>query len=245
MKVWGVTDIGSVRKENQDTFAVCRMDQPRYCVAVVCDGMGGARGGQTASQMAVDVYLEHMEENLMTAETTQQVCEASAAAVEAANAAIYAQGCQNENLRGMGTTLISAVSCQEGVVVTNVGDSRAYYLNDEGLCQISRDHSVVEELLELGDITREEARRHPNRNLITRALGPDSSITCDHFIQPMQPGDMVMLCSDGLVDVLTDDEILAAARQAQAPDQIPQRLLDAVMQRGAGDNVTIVLLQKA
>ncbi len=245
MKVWGVTDIGSVRKENQDTYAVCRMKQPDYCIAVVCDGMGGARGGQTASQLAVDVYLENMEENLMTAETTQQVCEASAAAVEAANAAVYEQGCQDEKLRGMGTTLISATSCREGVVITNVGDSRAYYLNEEGLRQISRDHSVVEELLELGDITREEARRHPNRNLITRALGPDSSIVSDHFVQPMKSGDMVMLCSDGLVDVLTDDEIWAAAQQAQTPEHIPQKLLDAVMQRGAGDNVTIVLLQKA
>ncbi len=244
MKIWGVTDVGLVRKENQDTFAVCELSQPGHSIAVVCDGMGGAKGGQTASRIAADTYLESMRQQLTKHMDAQQLLEVSAQAVKEANAAVYQRSQEVESLHGMGTTLITAVTYAEGAVITNVGDSRAYFLNAQGIRQISRDHSVVEKLVELGDITHEEARCHPNRNLITRALGPDPSIQCDGFVQPLKSGERILLCSDGLVDELTDEEIFTLAQAAPGPESIAQCLVDRVKELGAGDNVTVVLLQK-
>lgn len=243
MKVWGMTDTGLVRRENQDNYAVRQDPDTGRTAAVVCDGMGGPAGGRVASQIAVSVYMEEMEKLLTAEADPARIQEASAQAVAAANAAIRREAEQREECRNMGTTLVSAVSYDGGVVVTNVGDSRAYHITEDGITRITRDHSLVESMVERGDITAEEARRHPSRNLITRALGPDISADCDGYICPMERGEYLLLCSDGLVNTVTDQEMLFEVIHGDGPDTCLARLLEIARRQGAPDNVTAVLMR--
>ena len=243
MNVWGMTDIGLVRKENQDAY-VTAQHTASGTVGVVCDGMGGPAGGRVASQIAVSVYLEELEKLLTADQTPQQLLEASAQAAALANQAIQAEAERREECRNMGTTLVSAISYDGGVVVTNVGDSRAYHITEDGITRITKDHSLVESMVDRGDITAEEARRHPSRNLITRALGPDISADCDGYICPMNAGEYLLLCSDGLVNTVTDQEMLFEVIHGDGPDTCLDRLLAIAKRQGAPDNVTAVLMQK-
>ena len=244
MKIWGMTDTGLVRKENQDAYAAVQHEASGRTVCVVCDGMGGAAGGRLASSIAVNTYLTEVEKRLTSEMTLEALQEASAHAVSVANRAIQEAASQREDFRNMGTTLVSAISCSEGAVITNVGDSRAYHISEAGIIQVTKDHSLVESMVDRGDITAEEARRHPNRNLITRALGPDISADCDGYICPMAPGEYLLLCSDGLVNTVTDQEILFEIIHGEDPDTCLDRLLAISKSRGASDNVTAVLMQK-
>ena len=236
MNVWGMTDIGLVRKENQDAYATSQHAASGRTVGVVCDGMGGPAGGRVASQIAVSVYVEELEK-LLTEDQTPQ-------AAALANQAIQQEAERREECRNMGTTLVSAISYDGGVVVTNVGDSRAYHITEDGITRITKDHSLVESMVDRGDITAEEARRHPSRNLITRALGPDISADCDGYICPMQPGEYLLLCSDGLVNTVTDQEMLFEVIHGDGPDTCLDRLLAIARRQGAPDNVTAVLMRK-
>ena len=143
----------------------------------------------------------------------------------------------------MGTTLVSAISYDAGVVVTNVGDSRAYHITEDGITRVTKDHSLVESMVDRGDITAEEARRHPSRNLISRALGPDISADCDGFLCPMEPGEYLLLCTDGLVNTVTDQEMLFEVIHGGATDTCLDRMLEIAKRQGAPDNVTAVLLR--
>ena len=234
MNVWGMTDIGLVRKENQDAYATSQHAASGRTVGVVCDGMGGPAGGRVASQIAVSVYVEELEKLLTEDQTPQQLLEASAQAAALANQAIQQEAERREECRNMGTTLW----------VVNVGDSRAYHITEDGITRITKDHSLVESMVDRGDITAEEARRHPSRNLITRALGPDISADCDGYICPMQPGEYLLLCSDGLVNTVTDQEMLFEVIHGDGPDTCLDRLLAIARRQGAPDNVTAVLMRK-
>lgn len=244
MKTWAVTDIGLVRKENQDDYAVCQHEATGHTVCVVCDGMGGAAGGQVASHLAVTTFVEELCRLLTRDMTPEQLREASSYAVSLANKAVREAARASTDCRSMGTTLVAAVSYDGGVVVSNVGDSRAYHITPDGITRVTKDHSLVESMVDRGDITAEEARRHPNRNLITRALGPDISALCDGYICPMEPGDFLLLCSDGLVDTVTDQEMLFEVIHGVGADSCLNRLLDISKRNGASDNVTAVLMQK-
>ena len=241
-QVWGMTDIGLVRKENQDAYRVRQCGE--YTVCVVCDGMGGAAGGQLASRIAVETYAEVMERLLEPGLGPERLLELSAQAVEAANQAIQEAAAVSEEYRNMGTTLVAAVTYPGGAAVTNVGDSRAYCITGDGITRITKDHSVVEGMVDRGDITAEEARRHPSRNLITRALGPDADNTCDGYLHALQPGGYLLLCTDGLVNTVTDQEMLFEVIHGDGPDTCLARLLEIAREHGAPDNVTAVLLQK-
>lgn len=244
MEVWCMTDVGLVRKENQDAYAARQHEASGRTVCVVCDGMGGAAGGQLASRIAVDTYMEQMEALLRPDMTPEQLREASSYAVSVANKAIRTAAEASEECRGMGTTLVSAISYDGGVVVTNVGDSRAYHITPDGITRVSKDHSLVERMVDRGDITAEEARHHPNRNLITRALGPDMSALSDGYICPMETGEFLLLCSDGLVDTVTDQEMLFEIIHGDDLNTCLDRLLAISKAHGASDNVTAVLMQK-
>ena len=241
MQVWGLTDTGLVRKENQDAYAADQI--AGHTVCVVCDGMGGAAGGQEASHIAVATFMEEVRRALRPDMTPEQLRELSSWAVAQANQAVRQAAAANEACRNMGTTLVSAISYDAGVVVTNVGDSRAYHISENGITRITKDHSLVESMVDRGDITEEEARRHPSRNLITRALGPDISADCDGYICPMQAGEYLLLCSDGLVNTVTDQEMLFEAIHGDGPDTCLDRLLAIARSQGAPDNVTAVLMQ--
>ena len=186
--------------------------------------------------------LEELEKLLTADQTPQQLLEASAQAAALANQAIQAEAERREECRNMGTTLVSAISYDGGVVVTNVGDSRAYHITEDGITRVTKDHSLVESMVDRGDITAEEARRHPSRNLITRALGPDPAVEADGFPLQWKPGDFLLLCSDGLVNTVTDQEIMFEILHNGQPEDCLQRLMAISKQRGAPDNVTAILL---
>ena len=143
----------------------------------------------------------------------------------------------------MGTTLVSAVSYDGGVVITNVGDSRAYHISKHHITRVTKDHSLVERMVDRGDITAEEARRHPSRNLITRALGPDADAQCDGYICPMEAGEYLLLCTDGLVNTVTDQEMLHEILHRASPEDCLAHLLEISRSQGAPDNVTAVLMR--
>ena len=244
MEVWSMTDVGLVRKENQDACAVCQHEESGHTLCVVCDGMGGAAGGKLASRIAVDTFMTEMQKVLRRDMTPEQLREASSYAVVLANRAIRDAAEASVDCRGMGTTLVSAVSYDGGAVLSNVGDSRAYHITADGIQRVTKDHSLVESMVDRGDITAEEARHHPNRNLITRALGPDMSALSDEYICPLEPGDFLLLCSDGLVDTVTDQEMLFEVIHGGELDTCLDRLLAISKSHGASDNVTAVLMKQ-
>lgn len=241
MRIWGITDTGLVRRENQDAYATAVIAD--CTVAVVCDGMGGTNGGQTASTIAVDTFLNTLHAALTAGMSWQHIRDIALDGVAKANRAIRARAEEDETLANMGTTLVCAI-CRDGeAMLFNVGDSRGYFISDEGIRQITRDHSVVENMVERGDITPAQARRHPRRNLITRALGPDAEVEADSFSVSWQQGDFILLCTDGLVNTVTDQEMLFEVMHESDLDQCLERLLAAAKEQGAPDNVTVVLLQ--
>ena len=241
IKTWAITDVGLVRKENQDTYRIARNGG----VCVVCDGMGGAAGGRIASTLAAETYVAELDKVLKPDMTPEQLREASSYAVAMANQAVENRATEDAELSNMGTTLVSAIAYEGGTVITNIGDSRAYHINGEGIRQISRDHSVVESMVEKGDITPQEARRHPNRNLITRALGPDIQAQADTFAVAWHPGDFILLCTDGLVNTVSDQEMLFEVLHDGDIESCLDHLMQISLRRGAPDNVTVVLLMNA
>ncbi len=241
MELWGISDIGAVRKQNQDAYYVSPADR-RCPFAVVCDGMGGARAGNVASSIAVESFVATVQEGL-DAEQPDDVEALLRRAVERANELVCYRAAVDESCRGMGTTLVAAVAEPETVRLVNVGDSRAYVVSPQGIRQLTRDHSVVEDLVERGKITHEEARLHPQKNLITRALGTEAQVVVDSYAIHRQEGTFILLCSDGLSNVVTDQELLFELIHGGPAAEGCQRLLHLALSRGAPDNVTAVLIQ--
>lgn len=239
MQVWGITNRGAVRQQNQDAFAARVLEDGRV-IALVCDGMGGARAGNVASTMAVELFMEHFFRG--GPEDTDE--ERMAHAASAANQAVFQRSTQDPECAGMGTTLVAVLADGAEAVILNEGDSRAYHINSEGIVLVTRDHSLVEDLVERGELTREQARTHPHRNLITRALGAEPVLMADCFRQPLAAGDHLLLCSDGLSNVVNEQEMLYEVIHGGAPEDCCQRLLDIALSRGAPDNVTVVLVRR-
>lgn len=239
--MWSISDIGLVRHENQDACETMLIGE--YAAAVVCDGMGGTAGGAVASHLAVQTYREQLEENLRSHMTVQQLKEVSGFAIAAANAAIRRRGQEDASIQHMGTTLVAAIMRGEDLLISNVGDSRAYLLNSSGIRQISRDHSLVESMVEQGNITHEQAKNHPGRNLITRALGPDETVQDDEFSHKWKQGDYLLLCTDGLVNTVSDQELLFEIVHTEDAEHCLERLVGISVSRGAPDNVTAILIQ--
>lgn len=241
MRIWSISDIGLVRHENQDACQTMLIGE--YTAAVVCDGMGGTAGGTVASHLAVQTYREQLEANLRSRMTMEQLKEVSGFAIAAANEAIRRRGQEDASIRRMGTTLVAAVIRGEDVLISNVGDSRAYLLSESGIRQISKDHSLVESMVEQGNITQEQAKKHPSRNLITRALGPEETVRDDEFAHKWRQGDYLLLCTDGLVNTVSDQELLFEIVHTDNPEHCLQRLVNISVSRGAPDNVTAILIQ--
>lgn len=239
MKLWGISDVGAVRKQNQDAYYVSSADE-RYPFAVVCDGMGGARAGNVASSVAVESFVATLQEGLKAEEPDVEAL--LRRAVEQANELVCYRAAVDESCRGMGTTLVAAVVERDRLRLVNVGDSRAYVVSTQGIRQLTRDHSVVEDLVERGEITHEEARLHPQKNLITRALGAEAQVVVDSYTAPRE-GRFLLLCSDGLSNVVTDQELLFELIHGGPAEEGCERLLHLALSRGAPDNVTVVLIQ--
>ena len=245
IQIWSMTDIGLLRKENQDAFMVVQNAPSGHTICVVCDGMGGSAGGSLASAIAVETFTSELQKILTAEMTVEQMKEACAYAVSLANAAIGQAAKENPEYRSMGTTLVSAVTCGDDVVFTNVGDSRAYHICESGISRVTKDHSLVERMVDQGEITMEEARYHPSRNLITRALGLDTDAQCDKFLHSFSAGEYILLCTDGLSGTVTDQEMLFEVIHGNNPDTCLNRLLEIANSQGAPDNVTAVLMRKS
>lgn len=242
MELWGITDKGAVRSQNQDAYQAGLIGSSGLGFAVVCDGMGGALAGNIASTMALRRFWDEVSGRCAAGlpEDPEQMLRA---ALEAANEEVYLRSCEDPSCQGMGTTLVAALTDGQRAWVLNVGDSRCYHADGESIRRISRDHSLVEVLVSRGEITREQARTHPRKNLITRALGVEGKVTPDVFAVDCPPGSFLLLCSDGLSNQVTEQEILYEILHAGPPETCCRRLLDIALKRDAPDNVTAVLLQ--
>ncbi len=238
MNVWGITDRGKIREQNQDAFAHQILPDGRV-IALVCDGMGGARAGNIASSMAVDLFME----DFFQSEETPDL-ERMEQAAGRANREIFQRALEDESCVGMGTTLVAALAGAEEALILNEGDSRAYHISEEGgILQVTRDHSLVEDLVQRGELTRDQARTHPHKNLITRALGAEPELRTDAFRQRLAEGEFLLLCSDGLSNVVSEQEILYEVVHGGEACTCCRRLLEIALHRGAPDNVTAVLIQ--
>ena len=238
--VWGLTDQGTIRKQNQDFCAFAAEDALAW--GVVCDGMGGAAAGDIASRMAAETFIGHVTQRKRLSLRPQEGKLLKQAA-EDANRAIYERADADPGCRGMGTTMVGAILRDNTAWVVNVGDSRAYHITPEGIRRVTRDHSLVEELVQAGYITPEQARFHPRRNIITRALGTTETIEADVFQQPVRGGEYLLLCSDGLVNELTDQQIQDEVQKGGTAEEICRRLMDSALENGASDNVSVVLFR--
>jgi len=247
MEFWGITDSGKVRKHNQDVFRVIHSKKSKAIVMVVCDGMGGAKAGNIASTLATEAFLNSLGKHIDRFDKQHDIdyiIERITDAVISANTAVFEKSLQDEDYAGMGTTLIAAVSTEIGEVVVNIGDSRAYHITSNDIIQISKDHSVVEDMIDRGEITRAEARTHPSRNLITRALGTTYYEPPDIFNLNLKDGEFLLLCSDGLSNVVSEKDILNKLKHSKKVKEACEALVETTLSLGAPDNVTTVILKK-
>ena len=244
MDLWGTTNSGKVRRQNQDVFKVLFDEDRNIAVLVVCDGMGGARAGNIASALAAEAFMHSMGKYIEDVGEPGDIAMKMADAVITANRAVYERSAGDEELYGMGTTLAAAMSTDSGEVVVNIGDSRVYHVTPGGIKQVTKDHSVVEDMITRGDLTRAEARRHPNKHLITRALGTNDDEEPDVFFLNLEQGEYILLCSDGLSNVVLDSEILFELQRGRSVRESCEKLVEMALLRGAPDNVTAVILKK-
>ena len=244
MELWGITDSGKIRRQNQDSFKIIFDEDKNVAVLVVCDGMGGAKAGNVASALAVEAFIRYMGSYIENIDTQNDIAMKMTDAVLTANRAVYEKSIQDSELSGMGTTLAAAISTSEGEVVVNIGDSRVYHVTKSAITQITRDHSVVEDMITRGDLTRAEAHRHPNKNLITRALGTNSDESPDVFLLKLEQGEYILLCSDGLTNVVFDNEILFELQRGMKVRESCENLVEMALDRGAPDNVTAIIFKK-
>lgn len=240
MRAFGLTDVGKVRKENQDSFIIHDIIEGKICV--VCDGMGGALAGNVASELATEAFVS----NILLRRNSQHKTADSAAVAEATNYAnikVYDRAFCDPNCEGMGTTLVGGIFEADKAYIAHVGDSRAYMISRDVIWQITTDHSYVEELVAQGKITRAEAKTHPRRNYITRALGIARQTECDVYEAETEAGDMILLCSDGMTNMVSDEEMLTTVREKKNPADICKALLKLALSREATDNITVVIFE--
>lgn len=242
MNLWTITDIGAVRQQNQD-FCRAEVLPDGRMLLIACDGMGGARAGNVASELTALTFGDSVLEGLSDPERAGNIEELLQESVAIANHAVWHRSGTDPDCLGMGTTLVAAYISEGICRIVNVGDSRAYIVTEEGIRRVTRDHSLVEDLVQSGEITPEQARTHPQKNLITRAMGAAPDTKADLFEEPCVEGGYLLLCTDGLSNLVTDQEILYEVIHGGPQEDCCKRLLDTALQRGAPDNVTVILLQ--
>ena len=241
MLFWGITDPGCVRIQNQDTFKMEHLDR-KSALCLVCDGMGGAKSGNVASTLAADVFLQEIRASWKQGLDERDVDELLRRAVKLANFTVYDQANMVEDFRGMGTTMVALLLQDRRATVLNVGDSRAYHIGNKGIALITTDHTLVQMMVKRGELTQEEAKNAPKKNVITRAIGTEPAVLCDLFHLELAREDCLLLCSDGLSNLVDEQEILFEIIHGKR-QECCQRLLAIAKNRGAPDNVTCVLVQ--
>ena len=242
MQFWGITDPGCVRAQNQDSYLTENLDKSTV-LCVVCDGMGGAKSGNVASTLAADVFTQEIKRTWVSGMDPEKVDQMLANAVKLANFTVYDQAQQFEEFSGMGTTLVAVLIHGKFATIVNVGDSRAYSIKEEGVRQLPTDHSLVQMMVARGELTPEKARNYPGKNLITRAIGTEAVVECDIFHRRLENGECLLLCTDGLSNMVDEQEMLFEVVHGVNKKSSGERLLDIAKNRGAPDNVTCVLIQ--
>lgn len=242
MKISAKTDVGMVRSNNQDSYSAGDLTS-EVTWAVVCDGMGGANGGNVASETAVKVISDKLTSGYHIAMNDNSVKNLIVSAIEAANMTLYSMARNNEELSGMGTTVVLAVRNTDTLYISNVGDSRIYIVSDSGITQVTTDHSVVQIMLDRGEISPEEAKDHPKKNVITRALGVDPDVRIDYSQEQLNENDIVLLCTDGLTNYVDDETILEICK-TEDKYKIADKLVELANENGGGDNITVVTVSE-
>lgn len=239
MKAYAITDIGKKRMMNQD-YAYLSLDSVGKLpnLFVVADGMGGHKGGGYASRLAVETILSAIKGD--EEESSAQIL---VDAIRYANRCIKQAASEDERLSGMGTTVVAATCIGDMLEVANVGDSRLYIADEQEIRQITQDHSLVEEMVRFGGISREQARKHPDRNIITRAVGVEDDLKVDCFFVPLKQGDKVLLCSDGLTNMLEDDEIKSILNEDLSVCERALKLVEAANNHGGRDNIAVIVME--
>lgn len=250
------TDVGMKRSNNQDTY-ILRAYSEKTCLCVVCDGMGGARGGSDASRIAAEKFVSVIDDfitpyigNKTKKLQGSEIKNALLSALEQANHAVYEYAQLHPTLKGMGTTLVCALVIKDTVFCVNVGDSRMYFMKGEKIKQMTKDHSYVQYLLDIGQITEEEAQRFPQKNIITRAIGTESTVKGDFIRESVNEGTYILLCSDGLTNFVSEEGIrdIVIGDDRRDLDQIKlgltvRKLIDCANQNGGADNITAILVR--
>lgn len=244
MKAFGITHQGSVRKENQDVFHFVQSTNGELLTVVLCDGMGGAQAGSVASSIAADTFMSHAANSLDESSNINDMHSILMDAVNYANIKVYDKAFADFSYMGMGSTLVGLLVNGKRATIVNVGDSRAYLLTKRRIEQITKDHSLVEDLVSQGKISRYEAQNHPQKNIITKAVGVEASVSADLFDVKFNSGNRILLCSDGLSNLISGEEMLLVSGNNSEPEQACKALLELTLKRGAPDNVTVFIVER-
>lgn len=240
MKIVAKTDKGLVRESNQDAYAVGELPG-EVAWAVVCDGMGGAAGGNIASALAVKVISDKITASYNEKMRSASIKNLLDSAITAANIEVYDMAYSRNDLNGMGTTVVAVIVRDAVAYIAHAGDSRAYTVKDYDVQQVTVDHSLVQNLVDRGEITKEQAEHHPNKNVITRAVGVDKRIDIDYSEIELDNNETLILCTDGLSNYVTNDEMVEDIKDGQYY-AFADRLVKRANKNGGGDNITVVAI---
>ena len=239
MKSYSLTDTGRVRSMNEDYVFVSERPIGKLPnLFVVADGMGGHNAGERASSYAVEVLLENIRKS-----KERNPVKVLRYATEHANDCVYQEAMTKEGCRGMGTTMVAATLIKDTLYITNVGDSRLYVIGNK-IRQITHDHSLVEEMVRMGKLTREEGKNHPNKNIITRAVGVKETVAVDCFEEKIGNRDVILLCSDGLTNMVSDEQIQQIIKTEKNLQKAAELLVETANRNGGRDNITVLLISR-
>jgi len=238
VRVSACTDIGKTRPQNQDSYYVPNTDKQFFIVA---DGMGGQKAGSVASKIAVEIMSNYIDEYYSKENDKEELLKK---AVSHTNEIVYKLANENEELKGMGTTVVAALLCDDNIYIVNAGDSRCYLIRNEIMSQLTVDNSYVEILIQQGVITKEEANNHPDKNIITKAIGVEKDIEVETQRIKAENGDILLLCSDGLTNMVENEQILKMILEKHENlDECVSDLINKAIENGGKDNITVVLVE--
>jgi protein phosphatase len=241
LRIGALTHPGLVREKNEDYFLIVKDENEEITALIIADGMGGHNSGEIASFMASDCLARFFKSRINKELEPANIDDWLVQGINEANIKVYNEAKENSINSGMGTTISLAVFSDDIINIGHVGDSRVYLFRNNTFEQVTTDHSYIEELIKSGTITKEEARTHPRRNVITRALGNEEVVIPDLYKLEFLPGDILLMCTDGLTNMLDDDEIFNVLNTIKAPEDICSRLVEIANQKGGEDNITVIV----
>ncbi len=240
MTIYSKSDKGLKRNNNQDAFAAGQFDNGDV-FAVVCDGMGGANGGNIASECAVKVISEYIVNSYSPKMNSNSIENMLRAAVDSANIEIFEKSKEEDSYAGMGTTVVAAILSDNLAHIVHVGDSRAYLVTADDMVKLTNDHSIVQNMIDSGEISEDEAKSHPKKNIITRAVGAEDVVFCDYDIVIKPDNNILLICTDGLTNYVSDADIMNVLKTTE-PSLAADKLIELANEGGGGDNITVVLV---